>query len=240
MNTKTKIAATLFIVLFLVLIALIVALVAGNTTGEKASDYVDGGQMANAIQAALTDPTAAPAAATQAPAASPAPTAAPAATPEPTAAPTPEPTPAPTPTPAPEVYGTALGSGSFTSDTGTYLNIEADWTAVTADSGHVELTVTVYATHYALNCTSYPSLYITVNGETKQLQSPEIDYSGSALSKTELNHATFSIAVASGQSITLPMEVRWNFNGIYGVDENGNPNELPTITASETFTLVRP
>lgn len=242
MNTKAKIAATLFIVLFLVLIALIVYMVAGNLNNSNGRAYLDSTQMNQALQSALGGNNAPdsstqqtetiPSAATTA-----APTPAPVATPAPTPVPTPEPTPVPTPTPEPA--GLTIGSGSFTSDTGTYLNIKADWTAVTRDSSHVDVTVIVYATHYALNCTSYPSLYITVNGMQQNLQSPEIDYSGAPLAQTELNHATFSIDLAKGQTITFPIDARWNFNGIYGVDANGNPNQLPTIECTQTVTLTR-
>lgn len=62
-----------------------------------------------------------------------------------TAQPTPDPTPSPTPTPTP-----AATSGSFKSDTGTGLNIVADWTLTPNGDGTSTLTLKLSAESYSL------------------------------------------------------------------------------------------
>ena len=52
--------------------------------------------------------------------------------------------------------GTVIGSGSFRSDTGTSLNIRADWSAAIGSTSTVDVTVTVYAEHFSLQTTATP------------------------------------------------------------------------------------
>ncbi len=50
--------------------------------------------------------------------------------------------------------GTNIGSGSFRSDTGTGLNIRADWSAAISGQDTADITVTVYADCYSLYTTA--------------------------------------------------------------------------------------
>ena len=50
--------------------------------------------------------------------------------------------------------GTSLGSGTFRSDSGTSINIHADWTALVSGPNTVDITVTAYVDSYSLYTTS--------------------------------------------------------------------------------------
>ena len=89
-------------------------------------------------------------------------------TPEPTAVPIPEASPAPTaapPAPTPSGYGVELASGSFRSDTGTYLNLVADWSAVTVNDNSYKLTIVLSLESYSLDVGERRGNVLTVNGK---------------------------------------------------------------------------
>ena len=131
--------------------------------------------------------------------------------------------------------GTVIASGSFRSDTGTALNIHADWTASISNAQTVDIAVTVYADHYELYTTANPNiLQISVDGQYVSLGSPAIDYNGlNGLAMTEINSRTFSVSLASGEIRTIPVEVVWQYRGTYsGV-------ELSTIECGGNITVSR-
>ena len=77
--------------------------------------------------------------------------------------------------------GTNIGSGSFRSDTGTGLNIRADWSAAISGQDTADITVTVYADCYSLYTTATPgALNIAVDGQYVSLASPAIERDGTA------------------------------------------------------------
>ena len=114
--------------------------------------------------------------------------------------------------------GTSLGSGTFRSDTGTSLNIHADWSAVVGSTESVNFTVTVYVDSYSLYTTAAPeALNISVNGQYVSLASPAIEYDGtSGLLSTQINSRTFTINVPAGGSTSVPVAVVWHYRGTYG------------------------
>ena len=131
--------------------------------------------------------------------------------------------------------GTVIGSGTFRSDTGTALNIHADWEASVNGAGAVDITVTVYADHYSLITYATPeALQISVDNQFVSLASPGIDYDGAnGPAVTEINSRTFTINLAAGEVRTVPVQVVWLYRGSYsGVD-------LATIECGGSITVSR-
>lgn len=148
----------------------------------------------------------------------PEPTETPAPTPEPIETPEPEPT--PTPYPAEE-------SGSFASDTGTALNLIADWTVYTDAAGNRKMDVALSATHYALRTDKSPyGLVLTVNGQRYSADCPALEYDGDGIAVTPLH--TFTLDAPSGSA---DIEAVWHFKGSY------SGQELEQITASDTAVI---
>ncbi len=162
--------------------------------------------------------------------------------PPPSAAPTPTPTPSPSsdvamlpaeelipatpgtdtqPDGTPSVavpVGAFLGSGSFRSDTGTALNIYAEWSASVSGAQTADVTVTVYVDHYSLYTTAAPeALNIAVDAQYVSLASPAIEYDGTdGQRSTMINSRTFTVSLSSGESRSIPIQVVWNYRGTYG------------------------
>jgi cytoskeletal protein RodZ len=170
-----------------------------------------------AAQKPESTPSPTPVAATQTPTATPSPT--PEATPSPTPSPTATPAPTPSPTPVPELSG----SGSFRSDTGTYLNLVAEWTASPAGDGKTKVTVTLYAESYSLQCRDiWHGGSVTLLGETKTFDTPAVEVKESGLTKTLLGSADFTLNLDGGADCTAV----WAFRGSYG------DKEIDSITAA--------
>jgi hypothetical protein len=131
--------------------------------------------------------------------------------------------------------GTVIGSGTFRSDTGTALNIHADWQAAVSGTNTVDVTVTVYADHYSLITYATPeALQISVDNQFVSLASPGIDYDGAnGAAVTEINSRTFTVSLAAGEVRTIPVQVVWLYRGSYsGVD-------LTTIECGGGITVNR-
>lgn len=158
------------------------------------------------------------------------------ATPAPTAKPTPTaaPTPAPTPTPVPTPAVRNLGSGSFRSETGVPINLVCSWSAQTSGSGTAEITVHAALESYALHVNSSANaLRFTVNGSSAAANMPAINTDTTELLLTDLGSMRFTVNIADGSTVTVPVSVDWMFGGVYsGV-------ELDVVTASTSITLSR-
>lgn len=220
MNDRMKFRMTVFIVLFLLLAAAVVYLVIGTNSRNSDTDYsLPSLSFGSSPLQNYTPASSAPVSSyTPVPTAIPA-TSAP--TPVPTSVPTPAPTPAPTPmpTPVPTVppvpAGTVLNSGSFVSNTGTLMDIHADWSAVVENDVSVSVNVSVYADHYSLTCIAGRTLNIALGDNTATLEIPVIEYSGSPRISTLLGTYSFSVPLSTGQSVSLPFNAKWHFNGDY-------------------------
>lgn len=122
-------------------------------------------------------------------------------------------------TPAPVIpIGASLGSGTFRSDTGTPLNIYAEWSASISGAQTADVTVTVYVDHYSLYTTASPeALNVAVDTQYVSLASPAIEYDGTDGQRTTMiNTRTFTISLSSGESRNIPLQVVWNYRGTYG------------------------
>lgn len=149
------------------------------------------------------------------------------AAPPPTPDPTPEPTPEPTATPAPTAlptYGTYLNSGSFSSDTGTKLNMHIDWTAYDDGNGNAVIAVTGSVSSYSLYLASiYDGATISLGSYSTTSTTRAINQDDSAgLSTNPIFLTTLTVPLGTSGDMT----VSWRYGGSYsGVD-------LPFIEAT--------
>jgi len=141
----------------------------------------------------------------------------PPATPEVTETPEPVVTPPPTPEPTPEVTPEPVyvvdAKGSFSSNTGTYLNVRADWSAVSQYGNTAYLTIDLSVVHYSFFTSALPgSIVLKVGDEVINLGSPEISYDGNDQKTTKMASAKIEVPVGS----TVPISVEWHYRGTYG------------------------
>ena len=238
MNTKMKVRAVVFVIFFLLLAAAIVYIMT-STADREIVPYSpefsirEQNQPESASQSSGNAPAAAY---------TPAPTAQPAeAVPTPTPyVPTPTPyVPTPTPyVPTPEPAGLPLGSGTISSGMPWLLNIHADWSAVTATNSRAEVTVIVYADHYSLHYNSFENLAIRLGEESHRMYANEIQSDLNQPQSTELGRYTYSVPLAKGETISLPLSAVWEFGGTYG-DGYGHTVEIESLRCEGTVTLSR-
>ena len=114
--------------------------------------------------------------------------------------------------------GTSLGSGTFRSDSGTSINIHADWTALVSGPNTVDITVTAYVDSYSLYTTASPDvLNIAVDGQYFSLASPAIEIPTTTQPvSTKINSRTVTITLSGGDTRAIPVEVIWHYRGTYG------------------------
>ena len=181
---------------------------------------------------ATTEPasTASPAP-TATPQPTPTPTPAPADTPAPTAPPTQAPTaavvtPAPIPTATPYVDHSA--SGSFRSDTGTWINLIAKWETVEED-GKVRLKIDAFVESYSLYYTSYnpDNVVFNVDGNTYRSSHESIAV-GDNNGKTETLLASQTVDIPTGTDVSV--DVTWFCAGL-----TYSNKQIESITAKDTI-----
>ena len=114
--------------------------------------------------------------------------------------------------------GTSLGSGTFRSDSGTSINIHADWTALVSGPSTVDITVTAYVDSYSLYTTASPDvLNIAVDGQYFSLASPAIEIPTTTQPvSTKINSRTVTVTLSGGDTRAIPVEVIWHYRGTYG------------------------
>ena len=114
--------------------------------------------------------------------------------------------------------GTSLGSGAFRSDSGTSINIHADWNAVVSGTNTVDITVTAYVDSYSLYTTASPDvLNIAVDGQYFSLASPAIEIPTTTQPiSTKINSRTVTVTLSGGETRNIPVEVIWHYRGTYG------------------------
>ena len=233
-----KIRAVVFVIFFLLLAAAIVYIMT-STADREIVPYSPEFSIREENQ-----PDAAPQSSGNAPGAAytPAPTDQPAeAVPTPTPyVPTPTPyVPTPTPyVPTPEPVGLPLGSGTISSGMPWLLNIHADWSAVTATNSRAEVTVIVYADHYSLHYNSFENLAIRLGDESHRMYANAIQSDINQLQSTELGRYTYSVPLAKGETVSLPLSAVWEFEGTYG-DGYGHTVEIPSLRCEGTVILSR-
>lgn len=161
-------------------------------------------------------PTPVPATASPEISSQPTPEPTPESTPEPTPEITPEPTPQPTPEPTPQP-GRELGSGSFSSDTGTSLNLVVQWSARSSSGTSADITIDIYAQSYSFYTSALPgSITLTVNGTGYSLGSPDIQYGGQEQILSLLASKTVSVGLDAQGRAEPDISVSWSYRGSYG------------------------
>ena len=107
--------------------------------------------------------------------------------------------------------GDTVASGSFSSQTGTGLNLLVYWRATADSLGQKTLYVTVSSSSYSLYAGALPnSVELTVNGLFCTATPNAVQYSGNTLATHTL--ASFSIPNASSPA---SISAAWHFNGSY-------------------------
>ena len=236
--SKGRIKAVLFIIVFLLVIAVAVNLLMDMQSERKADATPTDDPYANTVtpsvetQPALetpqptpeiapsTAPTATPGPATQVPTQAPNPTHVPTATPEPVQPVIPQ--------------GEVIGSGSFTSDTGTPLNLRADWTATVLDAERVEVTVNVYLVSYQIEVRElYNAVNVSVGDQYASADSPAIKWENNTKLETLLASTVHTLSLPSGSSASFPLAAQYQFGGTY------SKVDLPVIECGGTIELSR-
>ena len=236
--SKGRIKAVLFIIVFLLVIAVAVNLLMDMQSERKADATPTDDPYANTVtpsvetQPALETPQPTP---EIAPSSAPTATHVPA-TPVPTQAPNPTPVPTATPEPVQPVIpqGEVIGSGSFTSDTGTPLNLRADWTATVLDAEHVEVTVNVYLVSYQIEVRElYNAVNVSVGDQYASADSPAIKWENNTKLETLLASTVHTLSLPAGSSASFPLAAQYQFGGTY------SKVDLPVIECGGTIELSR-
>ena len=107
------------------------------------------------------------------------------------------------------VGGTVVASGSFTSNTGTQLNLLVNWLVQSDGYGQKTLYVDVNATSYSLYSNG-GGVELTVNGMVYTANASSVNYGGSSLVTNRL--ASFTVPGVSG---AVSLSAVWHFNGSY-------------------------
>ena len=234
--SKGRIKAVLFIIVFLLALAVAVNLLVDMQSERKAEATPTNDPYANTVTPSIETQ---PAIETAQPTPAAAPSTAPTPTPVPaTPVPTPTPTPVPTATPEPAQpiipQGEVIGSGSFTSDTGTPLNLRADWTATVLDSENVEVTVNVYLVSYQIEVRElYNAVNVSVGDQYASANSPAIKWENNTKLETLLASTVHTLRLPTGSSASFPLAAQYQFGGTY------SKVELPVIECGGTIELSR-
>ena len=230
--SKGRIKAVLFIIVFLLVIAVAVNLLMDMQSEKKAEATPTNDPYANTVtpsvetQPALETPQPTPAIE---PSVAPTPAA-----PVPTATPTPIPTATTEPVQPVIPQGEVIGSGSFTSDTGTPLNLRADWTATVLDSERVEVTVNVYLVSYQIEVRElYNAVNVSVGDQYASADSPAIKWENNTRLETLLASTVHTLSLPSGSSASFPLAAQYQFGGTY------SKVELPVIECGGTIERSR-
>ncbi len=157
------------------------------------------------------------------------------AAPQPTETPQPAETPPPTasPSPSPEpgqepvvVNPAVLASGSFRSDTGTPLNLVADWRAVSVSDNAARITVTLSLESYSLDIGERRGNLLTFNGQEYYFMTDPIELTGGDFMKTQIYVWSQEIPLSQ---LSFELSVKWNLMGSY------SKKEMDSIELSGSF-----
>ena len=236
--TKGRIKAVLFIIVFLLVIAVAVNLLMDMQSSRKQAEATPAADpYANTPVPSVTGQaqgieTAAPSAL---------PTVAPTVAPTPVPTPTPvRPTSSPAPMPTAEPLqpavpqGEVIDNGSFVSETGTPLNLRAEWTATVLDDQYVKVTVNVYLDSYQIEVRElYDAVNVSVGDQYASANSPAIKWENNTKLSTLLASTEHTLYLPAGSGDSFPVAVQYQFGGTY------SKVELPVIECGGTIYLNR-
>ena len=148
--------------------------------------------------------------------------------PSPSVSPSAEPTPTPTPAPSQD----RLMSGSFDSDTGTTLNTHTEWAVTRSQSGALVMEVRIYVRSYTLGIGPRSGV-VTINGTAYSFRSEALSIeSNDSPTETLIYSASQELYLNSGELLTVPISVTWNYNGVY------SGNDIKSITSETSVTVT--
>lgn len=207
---KNPVLSIILVILILVILVEVFILVRGSLFGEE-EEFVYSTPIPYVPPTA--EPTPAPPIATPIPAT---------ATPVPTPDPTQPPTPAPTEEPEEDIPADDLiAAGSFSSSTGTALNLKVEWSSHNDGSGNAVIYLTGYLESHSLQVGYRPSgVHVSLAGYGWDFNGSSVDVS-TGPTETTLFSGVISVPLGSSSS----MSVTYDFKGSY------SGTELPTITA---------
>ncbi len=142
--------------------------------------------------------------------------------------PTPTPEPAPTEqTEAPLPTGDILFSGLLRSDTGTALNLFADW-FITENENCCQLTIQLSLESYSLSVGERSTNTITINGNSHWFYSPALEVESDVITRTFLYTYVETLPTLPDE---LSLQISWDLRGSY------SGKELPILELSGTVSL---
>lgn len=141
---------------------------------------------------------------------------------DPSASPSPSVQPGQTAAPQPTqqvINRTINQTGSFESNTGTKMIMYANWTATSQNSETVTIKLDVILSTYTLSVGPHNGV-ITVAGVDYSFTSPGISYKSEKVrNNAVLTSRSIEVTVPAGQATAIPVSVKWDFYGTYGVVE---------------------
>lgn len=135
-----------------------------------------------------------------------------------------------------------MAGGSFISNTGTNLEIGADWTAVSnAEGNYSSVKVDVFLTHYSIYCASLSGSYIKI-GDSVYNFSKGMSVSQNSYAKTYIASYETKVPHLNDGTKNVVISVGWNFSGVYngtsiGMLEASKNVELDPIPRVSTFSI---
>ncbi len=138
-----------------------------------------------------------------------------------TAAPGSTPSPVNTPMPTAEIpesgseSGLVDASGSFRSDTGTALNLVADWECISVSAKNIRLTITLSLESYSLSVGERHSNQLVLNGVPITYHTASLEVPSGGLSKTELYTWSETLPLMEDGSLQQDLFAYWEFSGTY-------------------------
>ena len=156
-------------------------------------------------------------------------------TPEATAMPVTTETPdEPIVTEAPQSEGqrTMNQSGSFKSDTGTKLNLIAEYNITSKNDSTLYVRVNIYVESYSLEIGARTGT-IYVNGQGYSFRSNSINHTDdNKLQKTMITTALVEVPAEIGDVLQMPISIDWNYRGSYSGKEIEHIPMETTVTVN--------
>ena len=106
-------------------------------------------------------------------------------------------------------------SGSFRSDTGTALNLRADWECVSVSAKNVRLTITLSLESYSLSVGERGANQLILNGIPITYRTSALEVPSGGLSKTELYTWSETFPLMEDGSFQQDLYAFWVFSGTY-------------------------
>lgn len=130
----------------------------------------------------------------------------------------------PEPAPNADFTPVLMGSGRFDGNSGTFLNIHAEWVARTVSPTQVEITVTVFCDHQSIqNPAQEDSVHIRVDDQYVTMGAPDLKQADDNynLTSTELGSHSFILDLKPGETKLITVDTAWEYGGTYGTNAGG-------------------